>query len=50
MSFLQSCIYIPNLIIYTIKQDIRIYIIYMLPKAGQTAGPNGLKFYVDTQG
>ena len=22
----------------------------MLPKAGQTAGPNGLKFFVDTHG
>ena len=31
-------------IFYIIKQDIRIY---MLPIAGQTAGPNGLKFVVD---
>ena len=30
--------------IYIIKQDI-----HMLPIAGQTAGPNGLKFCVDTQ-
>ena len=29
------------------KQDIRIY---MLPIAGQTAGPIGLKLFVDTQG
>ena len=34
-------------IIYIVKQDIRIY---MLPIAGQTAGPIGLKFFVDTQG
>ena len=31
--------------IYTIKQDI---LIYMLPIAGQTAGPNGVNFCVDT--
>ena len=31
--------------IYIIKQDIHIY---MLPIAGQTAGPNGLNFFVDT--
>ena len=24
--------------------------VYMLPIAGQTTGPNGLKFFVDTQG
>ena len=34
-------------IIYIVKQDIRIY---MLPIAGQTAGPIGLKFFVDTHG
>ena len=33
---------------HIIKQDIRIYI-YILPIAGQTAGLNGLKFFVDTQ-
>ena len=33
--------------IYIIKQDIRIYI-YMLSIAGQTAGPIGPKFFVDT--
>ena len=37
-------------IIYIIKQDIRMYIIYMLPIAGQTAGPIGLKIFVDTHG
>ena len=31
--------------IFVRKQDIRIY---MLHKAGQTAGPIGLKFCVDT--
>ena len=35
------------IIIYIIKQDIRIY---MLPIAGQTAEPNGLIFFVDTYG
>ena len=30
-----------------IKQDIRIYVAY---SRGQTAGPIGLKFFVDTQG
>ena len=35
--------------IYIIKQDIRIYI-YMFPIAGQTAGPIGLKFFVETHG
>jgi len=34
-------------IIYIVKQDIRIY---MLPIASQTAGPIGLKFFVDTHG
>ena len=34
-------------IIYIVKQDIRIY---MLPIAGQTAGPIGLNFFVDTHG
>ena len=33
--------------IYIIKQDIHLY---MLPIAGQTAGPNGLNFCVDTHG
>ena len=33
--------------IYIIKQDIRIY---MLSIAGQTAGPIGLTFFVDTHG
>ena len=33
--------------IYIIKQDIHIY---MLPIAGQTAEPNGLKIFVDTHG
>ena len=37
------------MIIYIMKQDIRIYI-YMLRIAGQTAGPIGLKFFVDTHG
>ena len=32
-------------IIYIIKQDIRIYMYYVLP-----AGPIGLKFFVDTHG
>ena len=32
---------------YITKQDIRIY---MLPLAGQTAGPIGVTFLVDTQG
>ena len=37
--------------IYIIKQDILIYVyIYMLPIAGQTAGPNGLKLFADTHG
>ena len=36
-------------IIYIIKQDNCIYI-YMLRIAGQTAGPIGLKFFVDTHG
>ena len=37
--------------IYIVKQDIHIYIfIYMLRIAGQTAGPIGLKFFVDTHG
>jgi len=31
------------------KQDIHIHI-YMLPIAGQSAGPNGLTFYLDTHG
>ena len=31
--------------IYIIKQDIRIYMLFI---AGQTAGPIGLKFFVDT--
>ncbi len=35
--------------IYKIKQDIRIYK-YVAPIAGQTAGPNGLNFFVDTHG
>ena len=35
-------------VIYIIKQDIGLYI-YMLRIAGQTAGPIGLKFVVDTQ-
>ena len=35
--------------IYIVKQDIRIYI-YMLPIAGQTGGPIGLIFFVDTHG
>ena len=35
--------------IYIIKQDIRINV-YMLAIAGQTAGPIGLKFVVDTHG
>ena len=35
--------------IYIIKQDILIYI-YMLPIAGQTAGPIELTFFVDTHG
>ena len=35
--------------IYIIKEDIRICI-YMLPIAGHTAGPIGLKFVVDTHG
>ena len=34
-------------LICKIKQDIRIY---MLRKAGQTAGPIGLIFFVDTHG
>jgi len=33
-------------IIYVVKQDI----IYMFPIAGQTAGANGLTFFVDTHG
>ena len=33
--------------IYIIKQDMRIYV---LPLAGQTAGPIGLKFCADTHG
>ena len=36
-----------------IKQDIHIYILplaYILPIAGQTAGQNGLKLFVDTHG
>ena len=36
-------------VIYIIKQDIHVYI-YMFPIAGQTAGANGLKFFVNTQG
>ena len=35
------------MLIYIIKQDI---LIYMLPIGGQTAGPIGLKFFVDTHG
>jgi len=35
--------------IYIIKQDIRIYI-YVAYIAGQTAGPIGLNFFVDTYG
>ncbi len=35
--------------IYKIKQDIRIYI-YMLRIVGQTTGPIGLKFFMDTHG
>jgi len=35
-------------LIYKINQDI-IYI-NMLPTAGHTAGPNGLKLFADTQG
>jgi len=35
------------LIVYIIKQDIRLYI-YMLPVAGQTARPTELIFFVDT--
>ena len=34
-------------LIYLIKQDIRIY---MLPIDGQTAEPIGLNFFVDTHG
>ena len=34
-------------VIYIIKQDIRIY---MSPIAGQTAGPNGLKFFCGHSG
>ena len=37
------------MLIYILKQDIRLYI-YMLPIAGQTAEPIGLKFVVDTHG
>ena len=40
-------LYDVDLSIYIIKQDIHIY---MLPIADQTAGPNGLKFFVDTHG
>ena len=36
-----------RLFIYIIKQDSRIY---LLPLAGQTAGPNGLNFFGDTHG
>ena len=39
--------------IYIIKQDIHINILpiaYILPIAGQTAGQNGLKLFVDTHG
>ena len=36
-----------HLYIHIKKQDIRIY---MLRIAGQTAGPNGLAFFVDTHG
>ena len=35
--------------IYNIYKTRHSYI-YMLPIAGRTAGPNGLKFFVDTQG
>ena len=36
---------------YMIKQDIlEVIYIYMLPIAGKTAEPNGLNFFVDTQG
>ena len=39
------------MLIHIIKQDIRLYIyIYMLPIAGQTAGPNGLTFFEGTHG
>ena len=35
--------------IYIIKQDI-IYIYVVYRQLGQTAGPNGLKFFVETHG
>ena len=45
---IQSASCLLCLVFYIIKQDI-IYI-YMLPRAGQTAKPIGLNFFVDTQG
>ena len=36
-------------IYYKTRHHIYIYI-YMLPIAGQTAGPNGLNFFVNTHG
>jgi len=38
---------VSNIILHIVKQDICIY---MLRIAGQTAGPIGLKLFVDTHG
>ena len=42
--------YLVYITIYIIKQDIRIYKLYMLRIVGKTVGPIGLKFFVDTHG